>query len=389
MRDLERDKKDAAKRYREQVSSDERRYASASRANELGSFQAESFDSERQSWYDQEQHYKLRIENLSSPNKGRRKRKGRRARAATDSEAHTDVEDSRSNHGGREDPQTGSDEPDDKDEETKSPTPERSSNTSPTPSSEREIGPTPNELALQDQLASLSTAHDSLTATLRTLQTEMADLKRVYQNVQEENESYEILLGEKTLNGEVRGSDLFRRSFQWGDAGEDLDEHRAGHSFGFLGGLDTVGESNENDYELSSEGEEEDEDDATKYDAEEDDDDDPIKAKSAGGEIQDILLDSRGTGSPRAGVVATNEPSPRRGGARRASKKRPPINSDVPKSGSGLDLAAELEAAQADNGSADEVTEQTKATKFDKRRASKAALAERRGSAPNVEGKLC
>jgi hypothetical protein len=62
--------------------------------------------------------------------------------------------------------------------------------------------------ALKLELSTLSTSHASLQNTLVLLQTQLIDLKRVNNQVQEENESYNILLREKTLSGQY---DLFRR----------------------------------------------------------------------------------------------------------------------------------------------------------------------------------
>ena len=62
--------------------------------------------------------------------------------------------------------------------------------------------------ALKLELSTLSTSHASLQNTLGLLQTQLVDLKRVNNQLQEENESYNILLREKTLSGQY---DLFRR----------------------------------------------------------------------------------------------------------------------------------------------------------------------------------
>ncbi|ORY91517.1 hypothetical protein BCR35DRAFT_349332 [Leucosporidium creatinivorum] len=318
VRELEREKRDATKRYREQ---------------------ADSFDSERQSWYDQEQHYKLRISNLTSNN-----RKTTRGSLANDlpKPKPTTAESDLSEAENDDEPRLA--------RSTSPATPSlRSSTASPTPSAS--VGPTPAELALQDQLASLTTAHDSLSSTLRTLQTEMSDLKRVYQDLQEENESYEILLGEKTLNGEVRGSELFRQSFHWGESGED----GPSQGLGFLGGLEAVGEGDEEDFS-DLEGEDD-------YDSDEEDD------------VDRILLESRGVGSSNSGAVAAGTSSRRN--SRQTKKKRP---------SGGLDLAAELEAAQMEDSEAEEI-ERKKQAKLERRRASQArrqsaaqGMGERRGS---------
>ena len=56
--------------------------------------------------------------------------------------------------------------------------------------------------ALKLELSTLSTSHTSLQSTLHLLQTQLNDLKRVNRELQEENESYNILLREKTLSGQ-------------------------------------------------------------------------------------------------------------------------------------------------------------------------------------------
>ena len=56
--------------------------------------------------------------------------------------------------------------------------------------------------SLRLELSTLSTSYSSLQNTLLLLQTQLVDLKRVNQELQEENESYMILLREKTLSGQ-------------------------------------------------------------------------------------------------------------------------------------------------------------------------------------------
>jgi hypothetical protein len=56
--------------------------------------------------------------------------------------------------------------------------------------------------ALNLELSTLSTSYASLQSTLVLIQTQLVDLKRVNQELQEENESYMILLREKTLSGQ-------------------------------------------------------------------------------------------------------------------------------------------------------------------------------------------
>ena len=56
--------------------------------------------------------------------------------------------------------------------------------------------------ALRLELSTLSTSYSSLQNTVQLLSSQLLDLKRVNNQLQEENESYNILLREKTLNGQ-------------------------------------------------------------------------------------------------------------------------------------------------------------------------------------------
>ena len=56
--------------------------------------------------------------------------------------------------------------------------------------------------ALRLELSTLSTSYSSLQSTLILLQTQLVDLKRVNNQLQEDNEGYMILLREKTLSGQ-------------------------------------------------------------------------------------------------------------------------------------------------------------------------------------------
>ncbi|KAG1843502.1 hypothetical protein C8R48DRAFT_777775 [Suillus tomentosus] len=56
--------------------------------------------------------------------------------------------------------------------------------------------------ALKLELSTLSTSYTSLQSTLILLQVQLVDLKRVNNQLQEDNESYMILLREKTLSGQ-------------------------------------------------------------------------------------------------------------------------------------------------------------------------------------------
>ena len=84
-------------------------------------------------------------------------------------------------------------------------------------SQEKDLDAEPAEMtALRLELSTLSTSYASLQNTLVLLQTQLVDLKRVNNQLQEENESYNILLREKTLSGQY---DLFRQVN--GDCGDE------------------------------------------------------------------------------------------------------------------------------------------------------------------------
>lgn len=78
--------------------------------------------------------------------------------------------------------------------------------------------------ALKLELSTLSTSYASLQSTLILLQMQLVDLKRVNNQLQEDNESYMILLREKTLSGQF---DLMKQvggSSNTVDGGYDDDE---------------------------------------------------------------------------------------------------------------------------------------------------------------------
>lgn len=74
--------------------------------------------------------------------------------------------------------------------------------------------------SLKLELSTLSTSYSSLQSTLLLLQTQLVDLKRVNHELQEENESYMILLREKTLSGQF---DVMRQ-VGGGSSTDDEDE---------------------------------------------------------------------------------------------------------------------------------------------------------------------
>ncbi|KDQ19944.1 hypothetical protein BOTBODRAFT_27355 [Botryobasidium botryosum FD-172 SS1] len=159
VRELEKEKRDALRRYNEQT---------------------QTFDAERQSFYDNEQHLKLRIQTLSQ---ARRSRAASLATTATDNDTN-------------ESPPPEEHEPyDDR-------VPESPQHAKPQRRITAENEPA-EMTALRLELSTLSTSQASLQNTLLLLQNELLDLKRVNNELQEENESYNILLTEKTLSGQI------------------------------------------------------------------------------------------------------------------------------------------------------------------------------------------
>lgn len=156
VRELEKEKRDLQRRYNEQTS---------------------TFEAERQAFYDNEQHLKSRIQSLTH---------ARKQPEARTSDAEPEVIAEETNP------------PSEPSESI--PAPKQDLND---PESE------PAEMtALRLELSTLSTSYSSLQSTLQLLQSQLIDLKRVNNQLQEDNESYMILLREKTLSGQF---DLMRQ----------------------------------------------------------------------------------------------------------------------------------------------------------------------------------
>ncbi|KAI9572864.1 hypothetical protein HD554DRAFT_2185049 [Boletus coccyginus] len=263
VRELEKEKRDVQRRYNEQTS---------------------TFEAERQAFYDNEQHLKSRIQSLTH--------------------ARKQVEQIRSLET----------EPEIVPEQPHSPT-------EPPPSSPHPVQPLddpdsePAEMtALRLELSTLSTSYSSLQSTLILLQTQLVDLKRVNNQLQEDNESYMILLREKTLSGQF---DLMRQ----------------------VGGPPS-----------SASGMEDSEDDMT-------DENDVGSLRSNARSTLDKVEEEAGEDALGHSPDRHHSDSPRRPHARHArrtgsathSPARPPRGeslADLPITGPGLDLAAELGRAE-------------------------------------------
>ncbi|KAF8078509.1 hypothetical protein FPV67DRAFT_1775696 [Lyophyllum atratum] len=175
VRELEKEKRDIQRRYNEQTT---------------------TFEAERQAFYDNEQHLKSRIQSLTQ---ARKQPEPITAPVESDAEFEDDdevidipLEQQTPSHQDGDDPETE-----------------------------------PAEMtSLRLELSTLSTSYSSLQSTLVLLQTQLIDLKRVNHELQEENESYMILLREKTLSGQF---DLIRQvgggSSSDGEEDDDDDDH--------------------------------------------------------------------------------------------------------------------------------------------------------------------
>ncbi|KAH7107132.1 hypothetical protein BKA62DRAFT_650693 [Auriculariales sp. MPI-PUGE-AT-0066] len=154
VRETEKEKREVQRRYNEQTT---------------------SFDAERQSFYDNENHLKSRIQSLSQARKKAMQEPPSPSIRAVSIAPETDIEE--------------------EEETPEAPVQEATS--------ERDDNDEPPEMmALRLELDTLTVSHTSLQATTQLLQAQLHDLQRVNNSLQEENESYNILLRERTLTGQ-------------------------------------------------------------------------------------------------------------------------------------------------------------------------------------------
>ncbi|KAF9068108.1 hypothetical protein BDP27DRAFT_1266901 [Rhodocollybia butyracea] len=262
--ELEKEKRDLLRRYNEQTS---------------------TFDAERQAFYDNEQHLKSRIQSLSQA-----RRKPEIPTSTADAESEVEYEE----------------------EETKvDPDPESESTKQDMNDPEQE----PAEMtALRLELSTLSTSYSSLQSTLVLLQGQLVDLNRVNKQLQEDNESYMILLQERTLSGQF---DLLK---QVGGGGDDDDDES---DRGDVGSLRSTGRSTLDRVE------------------EEIPETNGSLADELGGSfhVSQDEPDSR-LGRPRVGRTRSSSVS------QSSDAPRGESLADLPITGPGLDLAAELGRAE-------------------------------------------
>ncbi|KIK99042.1 hypothetical protein PAXRUDRAFT_823214 [Paxillus rubicundulus Ve08.2h10] len=267
VRELEKEKRDLQRRYNGQTS---------------------TFEAERQAFYDNEQHLKSRIQSLTQ---ARRQLEPVRT---VESEPEIVVEETDFLSEPFESIPVRTRALDDHDSE-------------------------PAEMtALRLELSTLSTSYSSLQSTLVLLQTQLVDLKRVNNHLQEENESYMILLREKTLSGQF---DLMKQVGGAPSSTSGLDDDDDDD--------DDVGDENDVGSSKST----------ARYALD--------RVDEEAGEEQETLgysIDGHATESPRRlGRHA------RRNGSASHSPSRAPRGeslADLPITGPGLDLAAELGRAE-------------------------------------------
>jgi hypothetical protein len=154
IRDLEKEKRDLQRRYNEQVCLFSSLYSYAL----ISASKTQTFDAERQAFYDNEQHLKSRIQNLTQ---ARKSYYGRRSSTSEISEAQTHEEEEGEDQVFVQDGVGGG------------------------PSSANEGDQeTPETTALKLELSTLSTSHGSLQSTLQLLQTQLSELQRVNKELQ-------------------------------------------------------------------------------------------------------------------------------------------------------------------------------------------------------------
>lgn len=165
--------------------------------------------------------------------------------------------------------------------------------------------------ALKLELSTLATSHSSIQSTLVLLQTQLMDLKRVNNELQEDNESYMILLREKTLNGQF---DLVRQVATTTSDEEESDDNVEQQTD--VGSLRSLGRSTLDPVDEEGEG---------------------MEGQGDGtGSEGDIEKPRFSRHSSRQGRKRTNSTHETRGESL----------ADLPITGPGLDLAAELGRAE-------------------------------------------
>ena len=245
-------------------------------------WQTATFEAERQSFYDNEQHLKSRIQSLTQ------------ARKQTEITSPSEDEPETEEHESEELENKIPDVPQIQTQNFNDPETEPAEMTS-----------------LRLELSTLSTSYSSLQSTLALLRTQLVDLKRVNHELQEENESFMILLRERTLSGQF-------------DVMKQVDSNTS-----------------------SEEGEE---------DADESEDVGSIKSIGHGtlGTVEEMPEESEPGLDPHVPESHPSSSRRRRGEAARKRGSLEPVDkprgeslADLPITGPGLDLASELGRAES------------------------------------------
>ncbi|KAK7064133.1 hypothetical protein R3P38DRAFT_3301727 [Favolaschia claudopus] len=254
-----------------------------------------TFEAERQAFYDNEQHLKSRIMSLSQARKQAERPHSDTLSPTADVESIAEVEEE------EKPPQEEDDEQDMNDPETE-----------------------PAEMtSLRLELSTLSTSYTSLQSTLVLLQSQLVDLKRVNHELQEENESYMILLREKTLSGQFNVMDQVGAGGS-SDGETEEDDEEDERASADVGSLRSAGRSVLDKVEEEEDGQE---------------------LETLEQQLERSLASPRETDSP-----SSNRP-PRSSRKRTNSQSHSPSVrgeslADLPITGPGLDLAAELGRAE-------------------------------------------
>lgn len=256
-----------------------------------------TFEAERQAFYDNEQHLKSRIQSLTQ--------QVRKQLVVSQSPTVPDI--------------TETDTEEEEEEEALE---------LPLSTQEKEdLQGEPAEMtALRLELSTLSTSYASLQNTLILLQTQLVDLKRVNNQLQEDNESYNILLCEKTLSGQY---DLLRQVS--GDRSSSGDENGQTDDMGDVQSMQSGAHSSQ----LGTVDEHPDEDDLD---------------TDFGADHSDLVQNSDDEGSlDREGSnrgKRSRHGRSRHGGSSHSPAPRGESLAGLPITGPGLDLAAELGRAE-------------------------------------------
>jgi hypothetical protein len=212
--------------------------------------------------------------------------------------------------------------------------------------------------SLKLELSTLSTSYSSLQSTLVLLQTQLVDLKRVNHELQEENESYMILLREKTLSGQF---DLMRQvGGGTSDENEDEeDEDEDGTENTDVGSLRSTGRNTLDRVE------------------------EELMEDSLEQELERSLA-PRGTHSPTSRHLG--KPNRKRTTST-SSAPRGETLADLPITGPGLDLAAELGRAEnKDILDGNAIDEHDRSVLNSKGKRSKKGSDGRKASLPEIRG---